>query len=100
MAARLSIIEYDGKILCASANHWGLRPVKELGKKLRDSDYGGTSHAGEFETSLYLALRPDLVDMDRAVDERSPFPIVSKQIYWLAGTRKDLTPDSYRIGVR
>lgn len=72
MAARLSIIEYEGKILCASANHWGLRPVKELGKTLRDSDYGGTSHAGEFETSLYLALRPDLVDMDRAVDERSP----------------------------
>ena len=43
MAARLSIIEYDGKILCANANHWGLRPVKELGKTLRDSDYGGTS---------------------------------------------------------
>ena len=43
-----------------------------MGKTLRDSDYGGTSHAGEFETSLYLALRPDLVDMDRAVDERSP----------------------------
>jgi creatinine amidohydrolase len=74
MAARLSIIEYEGSILCASANHWGLRQVKDLGKKLRDSDYGGTSHAGEFETSLYMALRPDLVDMDKAVDERSPLP--------------------------
>jgi creatinine amidohydrolase len=74
MAARLSIIEYEGSILCASANHWGLRQVKDLGKKLRDSDYGGTSHAGEFETSLYMALRPDLVDMDKVVDERSPLP--------------------------
>ncbi|MBT5874859.1 MAG: creatininase family protein [Candidatus Latescibacteria bacterium] len=72
MAARLSIIEYEGKILCASANHWGLYKTKELGKDLRDSDYGGTSHAGEFETALYLALKPDLVDMSKAVDERSP----------------------------
>jgi creatinine amidohydrolase len=72
LSARLSIIEYQGRILCASANHWGLRTVKEHGKKLRTSDYGGTSHAGEYETSLYLALKPHLVDMSKAVDERSP----------------------------
>ena len=72
MAARLTIVETEGEVLCASVNHWGLRPVKALGKTLRDSDYGGTSHAGEYETSLYLALRPDLVDMSQAVDERSP----------------------------
>jgi creatinine amidohydrolase len=74
LSARLSIIEYEGKILCASVNHWDLRCVKEVGRDLRDSDYGGTSHAGEYETSLYLALKPDLVDMSRAVDERSPLP--------------------------
>ena len=50
----------------------GLRKVKEAGRELRESDYGGTSHGGEFETSLYLALKPDLVDMSKAVDERSP----------------------------
>ena len=71
LAARLSIIEYEGKILCASVNHWDLRSVKELGATLRESDYGGTSHAGEFETSLYLALKPELVDMSKAVDERA-----------------------------
>ncbi len=32
---------------------------------LRDSDVGGASHGGEFETSLMLALRPDLVREDR-----------------------------------
>jgi len=68
----LSIIEYEGRILCASANHWGLQKTRELGRELRDSDYGGTSHAGEFETALYMALRPELVDMSKAVDERSP----------------------------
>lgn len=72
LAARLSIVECEGKILCASVNHWGLRKVKRLGRDLRESDYGGVSHAGEYETSLYLALRPDLVDMGKAVDERSP----------------------------
>ena len=72
LAARLTIIEYEGKILCGSVNHWGLRTVKALGKTLRESTHGGTSHGGEFETSLYLALRPDLVEMDKAVDERSP----------------------------
>ena len=72
LAARLSVIEYGGGILCASVNHWDVRRIKEEGEKIRDSDYGGTSHAGEYETSLYLAMKPELVDMSRAVDERSP----------------------------
>ena len=84
LAARLAIIEFQGSILCASVNHWGLRAVKEIGKTIRDSDYGGTSHAGEFETSLYLALRPHLVDMSKAVDERSPLS-ASFQTDLLAG---------------
>jgi creatinine amidohydrolase len=32
---------------------------------LRESDVGGASHGGEFETSLMLALHPDLVREDR-----------------------------------
>lgn len=72
LAARLTIVESEGKVLCASVNHWGVHRVKEAGKQIRGSDYGGTSHAGEYETALYLALRPDLVDMSKAVDERSP----------------------------
>ncbi|MBM3277197.1 MAG: creatininase family protein [Candidatus Handelsmanbacteria bacterium] len=85
LAARLTIIEYQGQIYCASVNHWDLRKVKEVGKAIRDSDYGGTSHGGEFETSLYLALRPDLVDMSKAGDERSPMP-PSFRTDLLAGT--------------
>ena len=84
LAARLTIIEYEGKVLCATVNHWGLRKVKEVGREIRESDYGGTSHGGEYETSLYLALKPELVDMSKAVDERSPLS-ASFQTDLLAG---------------
>jgi creatinine amidohydrolase len=72
IAARETIIESKGDILCASLNYWTTGKLRSKGNNIRQSDYGGTSHAGEFETSIYLALRPDLVDMDKAVDERSP----------------------------
>jgi creatinine amidohydrolase len=34
--------------------------------EVRDSDLGGIGHAGEFETSLMLHLRPDLVQEEKA----------------------------------
>ncbi|MCX6049033.1 MAG: creatininase family protein, partial [Chloroflexi bacterium] len=88
MAARLTILETEGRVLCANVNHWGLRKAREVGKLVRESDFGGTSHAGEFETSLYLALKPELAQMDKAVDERSPLP-ASFQTDLLAGKRAD-----------
>lgn len=36
-------------------------------KELRESELGGMGHAGELETSLVLATRPELVHMDLAV---------------------------------
>ena len=88
MSARLTVVETEGRVLCASVNHWGVRTVRELGKTLRDSEFGGTSHAGEYETSLYLALRPDLAEMDKAVDEKVYVP-PSFQTDLLAGKRPD-----------
>ncbi len=88
MAARLTVLETEGRVLCANVNHWGLRKAREVGKTVRESDFGGTSHACEFETSLYLALKPELVQMDKAVDERSPLP-ASFQTDLLAGKRAD-----------
>jgi creatinine amidohydrolase len=44
-----------------------------------------SSHACEYETSLYLALKPELVEMSKAVDERAPLP-PSFQTDLLAGT--------------
>jgi creatinine amidohydrolase len=37
--------------------------------EMRRSEPGGIAHAGEFETALMLHLRPDLVQMDKAVKE-------------------------------
>ena len=88
MAARLTVIETEGQTMCASVNHWGLQKAREVGNAHRESDYGGASHAGEYETSLYLALRPDLVQMDQAVDEDSPLP-PSFQTDLLQGKRPD-----------
>ena len=71
LSARLANLEYDGQILCAMVSHWDVRRAKTVGAKLRESDYGGTSHAGEYKTSLYLALKSELVEMDKVVDERT-----------------------------
>ena len=68
--ARLSIIETPN-ILCATVNWWAIPDVAQKVMEMRDSERGGTSHACELETSLMLAIRPDLVDMDKAVKDIS-----------------------------
>jgi creatinine amidohydrolase len=88
MAARLTVVETEGRCLCATVNHWGVRKLREEAKTIRTTGFGGTSHAGEYETSLYLALRPELAQMDKAVSESSPLP-PSFQTDLLAGKRAD-----------
>lgn len=45
--------------------------AEPIAEEIRDSRYGGMSHAGEFETSLVLHLAPELVREDEyAVDYR------------------------------
>lgn len=59
-------------------NELGIRVAitAELGQatiaELREEEAG--THASEFETSVLLAIRPDLVDMSKAVKEIRPFP--------------------------
>ena len=71
MAARLLNVEHPHAVCMAS---WYLASAesKALLAELRDSEPGGMAHACELETSLYLALQPDLVQMDRAVREIPP----------------------------
>lgn len=56
-------------------SHWSLaRPEVD---RLRESEFpGGMAHACEFETSLYLHLRPELVKREAIADEyeRRPLP--------------------------
>ncbi|GAG81696.1 unnamed protein product, partial [marine sediment metagenome] len=67
-AARQAIIDTEGKVLCAALSYWSVPQVLRITKKVRDSGLGGMAHAGEFETSMYLAMRSELVDMSKAAD--------------------------------
>lgn len=76
--ARLAVVEAG--VLAATVNYWNAPGVRAVAESLRESDkIGGMNHACEFETSIYLALRPDLVDMSKAVRELSHRPTKN---YW------------------
>lgn len=76
--ARLTVVETN--VLAAAVNYWAAPGVREAAEALRESDrIGGMNHACEFETSLYLAIRPDLVDMTKAARELSHRPTKN---YW------------------
>jgi creatinine amidohydrolase len=76
--ARLTTVQTDA--LAAAVNYWAAPGVREVAESLRESEeIGGMNHACEFETSLYLAIKPDLVDMSKAKHELSHRP--SKN-YW------------------
>lgn len=82
-------------------------PIKmaaaELEKLREAKETGGMSHGCELETSLMLHLRPELVDMDRAVRDISQ---PDSRFYWrdiLRGSRgvalADLTRHASRTGL-
>ncbi len=75
--ARLTVVETG--CLAAGVNYWAAPGVREIVESLRESERGGMNHAGEFETSMYMMLRPDLVDMSKAVAEMNHRPTKN---YW------------------
>jgi creatinine amidohydrolase len=70
MAARLVTVERP-EVLAAAAFYLSSPDAAAAIDDARESDRGGMAHACELETSIYLAIDPDAVDMDLAVDERS-----------------------------
>jgi len=69
IASRLAIIEHPDT-LCATVSWWSIDQVRQCVAEFRESQFpGGMSHACEAETSLYLAIRPELVYMERAAKE-------------------------------
>ena len=80
MAARLLMVDRPD---CTAATFWYLSGPRsaQLLRETRESDVpGGMAHACELETSLYLAIRPDLVQMDKAVRE---IPEWDSEYVWL-----------------
>jgi creatinine amidohydrolase len=69
MAARLINVEHRGAVCAASTLYLSSPDSVQALEEHRTSRFGGMSHACELETSLYLALRDDLVQMDKAVEE-------------------------------
>jgi creatinine amidohydrolase len=76
--ARMTVVETG--VLAAAVNYWAAPGVRETAESLRESDaVGGMNHACEFETSLYLAIAPELVDMSKAERDLSHEPTKN---YW------------------
>jgi creatinine amidohydrolase len=70
MAARLVMLDRP-EVLAAAAFYLTTPQAHTVIDEVRESDRGGLAHACELETSIYLAIDPDGVDMSKAVDERS-----------------------------
>jgi creatinine amidohydrolase len=69
MAARLTMVEEPESLVAACfylSSPASARTITDA----RDSSRGGMGHACELETSLYLHIAPDAVEMEDAVDER------------------------------
>jgi len=69
LAARLINVEHRNAVCAASTLYLTTPRSVEMLNEVRSSEVGGMSHACELETSLYLAIEPRLVQMDRAVRE-------------------------------
>jgi len=84
----VQVVKYAGerhrRIFAATAwLHTSDRIGVEALNKYRKSKIGGMGHAGELETSMILHLRPDLVHMERCVDEIDFIATPSYMMDWV-----------------
>ncbi len=86
----VNVVKYAGerhrRIFCATAFLYlsGPQGIEAL-EKYRRSPIGGMGHACELETSLILHLRPDLVHMERVVDETDFVATPAYYMDWVEG---------------
>jgi creatinine amidohydrolase len=102
----VNVVKYAGEkhptIFCATAFLYlsGPKGVAALEAK-RQSPIGGMGHACELETSLVLHLRPDLIHLERAVDETDFISTPSYYMDWIEGGTLSANPpwdDDTRTG--
>lgn len=85
-----NVVKYAGEkyptIFCATSGLYlnGPKGTAALEEK-RESPIGGMGHACELETSLMLALRPELIHIERAVDETAFIATPSYYMDWIEG---------------
>lgn len=86
----VNVVKYTGehhrRIFCATAFLYlsGPEGVAAL-EKYRNSQTGGMGHACELETSFMLHLRPELVHMERVVDDTDFITTPSYYMDWVEG---------------
>jgi creatinine amidohydrolase len=102
----VNVIKYAGekypRIFCATSFLYlsGPKGVAALESK-RQSALGGMGHACELETSLVLHLRPELIHLERAVDETDFISTPSYYMDWIEGGALSANPpwdDDTRTG--
>ncbi len=102
----VNVVKYAGEkypqIFCATAFLYlsGPKGVAALEAK-RQSKLGGMGHACELETSLILHLRPELVHLERAVDETDFITTPNYYMDWIEGGALTANPpweDDTRTG--
>jgi creatinine amidohydrolase len=102
----VNVVKYAGEkypqIFCATAFLYLSEPqgVAALEAR-RQSGLGGMGHACELETSLILHLRPDLVHLERAVDETDFITTPNYYMDWIEGGALTANPpweDDTRTG--
>ncbi len=102
----VNVVKYAGEkhptIFCATAFLYlsGPKGVAALEAK-RQSPIGGMGHACELETSLVLHLHPELIHLERAVDETDFISTPSYYMDWIEGGTLTANPpwdDDTRTG--
>jgi len=102
----VNVVKYAGEkypqIFCATSFLYlsGPKGVAALEAK-RESRLGGMGHACELETSIVLQLRPDLIHLERAVDETDFITTPSYYMDWIEGGALTANPpweDDTRTG--
>ena len=67
--ARRIVIETEGDVLCCARFYFSSARMDEMIQQICEEAPNTGGHADELETSLYLAVRPEMVDMSKAVKE-------------------------------
>lgn len=86
----VNVVKYAGerhrRIFCATAwLHTNGHIAAPVLMETRLSGRGGMGHAGELETAMILALRPDLTHMARVIDETDFVATESYYMDWIEG---------------
>ena len=69
LVARQTIIKTEGKVACASIFYNNSEEFQRAAQEIFPEVGGHMEHGDTIETSLYMGIRPDLVQLDLAEDE-------------------------------